>query len=160
MRQLILCTSLCVLSACSGDNLDNPVKTCKSVTAVLLDSPIPVTTQDTQQQTDEQQVVTLNFQLSDAKKDITVVCRYKPALISDDSGVELFGKFERVPSSVIINGQSTPKRTLFDAINQATLNAGGEVLKDANKAGLEMINDAKDMGKKMADDVNDVIQNQ
>jgi len=159
MRLLILCTSLCVLSACSGNNLDNPVKTCKAVTAVLLGSPIPTTVQETQQQTDDQQVVTLNFQLLDAKKEVTAVCSYKPALVGEDSGVGLFGEFERVPSSVVINGQSVPKRSLFDAINQATLNAGSEVLKDANKAGLEMMNDAKDMGKQMANDVNDVIQN-
>jgi hypothetical protein len=129
MRQLILCTSLCVLSACSGDNLDNPVKTCKSVTAVLLGSSIPATVQDAQKQTDGKQVVTLNFKLSDAKKKVKVICSYKPALVGEDSEVELFGQYERVPSSVIINGQSVPKRTLFDAINQATLSAGTELLK-------------------------------
>jgi hypothetical protein len=160
MRQLILLSSLCVLSACSGDNLDTPIKTCKSVTSVLLGTQIPASVQETQQQTDEKQIVSLNFKLSDEKREINVHCTYKPAAVGEDSGVELFGTFERTPSIVTINGQSVPRRTLFNAVNQATLNAGRQVAKEVNNVGLDMLNNAKDTSKQMADDVNEFIQKQ
>lgn len=160
MRKILLLSGLCLLTACSGDNLDTPIKTCKSVTSVLLGTQIPATVQETQQQTDEIQTVILNFQLSDEKKNIKAVCTYKTAAVGEDSEVELFGKFERVPSKVTINGQVVPQRTLFDAINQATVNAGSQVAKDVNKKGLEVINDAKEAGKGMANEVNDFIQKQ
>jgi hypothetical protein len=160
MRQFILFSSLCLLSACSGDNLDTPIKTCKAVTSVLLGAKIPTTVQETQQQTDEKQVVNLSFQGSDQKREININCTYKRAAVGEDSEVELFGKFERTPSLVTINGQSVPRRALFDAINQATLNAGRDVAKDMNKVGVEMFNNAKDTSKQMADDVNDFIQKQ
>ena len=160
MRQLILLTSLCVLSACSGDNLDSPIKTCQSVTASLLGSPLPSTLQVREHQTDKVQTVGLDFQLSDEKKTMNVVCTYQLAPSGDEAGEALFGQFERVPSSVLINGKSISKENLFNAINQATLSAGKKAIKDANEAGLEVINDAKNKGKEMANDVNDLIQKQ
>lgn len=160
MRQFILLSGLCLLSACSGDNLDSPIKTCKSVTSVLLGTQIPTTVQESQQQANEKQIVNLKFQLSDQKRQMDVNCTYNPATVGEDSEVELFGKFERTPSLVTINGQSVPRRALFNAINQATVNAGQEVVKDVNKIGVEMLNNAKDTSKQMADDVNDFIQKQ
>lgn len=160
MHKILLLSGLCLLTACSGDNLDTPIKTCKSVTSVLIGEKIPATTEETQQQTDETQTVTLSFQLSDEKKNIKAVCTYKTATVGEDSEVELFGKFERVPSKVTINGQVIPQRTLFDAINQAMLNAGSQVAKEMNKKGLEALHDAKEAGKGMANEVNDFIQKQ
>ncbi len=160
MHKILLLSSLCLLTACSGDNLDTPIKTCKSVAFVLLGAQVPANVQETQQQTDEIQTVTLNFQLSDEKKNIKAICTYKKAPVGEDSGVELFGQFERVPSKMTINGQAVPQRALFDAINQATVNAGRQVAKDVNKKGLEMLNNAKDAGKGMANEVNDFIQKQ
>ncbi|MCK5918858.1 MAG: hypothetical protein KAG34_10545 [Cocleimonas sp.] len=160
MRKILLLSGLCLLAACSGDNLDTPIKTCKSISSVLLGSDIPATVQETQQQTDETQTVTLNFQLSDEKKNIKTICTYKTAATGEESGVELFGKFERVPSKMTINGQAVPQRALFDAINKATLNAGRQVAKDVNQKGLDMMNNTKEAGKDMASDVNDFIQKQ
>jgi hypothetical protein len=160
MRQIILLSGLCLLTACSGDNLDTPIKTCKSVASVLLGSQIPATVQEAQQQTDAAQTVILSFQLSDQKKDIMVICGYSPAPVGQEADEGLFGKFERVPSSMQINGQAVPRQALFDAVNQATVNAGRQVAKDVNKEGLEMMHNAKDAGKKMADGVNDFIQKQ
>jgi hypothetical protein len=160
MRQLLLLSGLCLLSACSGDNLDTPIKTCKAVASVVLGYQIPATTQEKQQKSDKKQMITLSFQAADEKQAVNVACTYKLALVGEDSEVELFGQFERVPSIMIINGQSVPQRTLFDAINQATVNAGRQVAKDVNKAGAEILNNAKETGKKVADDVNDFIQKQ
>ncbi|HIO92269.1 MAG TPA: hypothetical protein EYG68_05410 [Leucothrix mucor] len=160
MHKIILLSGLCLLTACSGDNLDTPIKTCKSVASVLLAAQIPATAQETQQQTSEAQVVVLNFRLSDEQKDVTVNCIYEPAAMGEDSNVDLFGEFERVPSKMTINGQVVPRRALFDAVNQATLNAGKQVAKDVNQKGLDMINNAKETGKGMANNVNDFIQKQ
>ena len=160
MHKILLLSSLCLLTACSGDNLDTPIKTCKSVAFVLLGAQVPANAQETQQQTDETQTVTLNFQLSDEKKNIKAICTYKKAAVGEDSGVELFGQFEHVPSKMTINGQAVPQRALFDAINQATVNVGRQVAKDVNKKGLEMLNNAKDASKGVASEVNDFIQKQ
>jgi len=160
MHKILLLSGLCLLTACSGDNLDTPIKTCKSVASVLLGTQIPATIQEAQQETSESQTVILSFELSDEKKKTTAICNYKIAPTGGDSGVELFGKFERVPSRMTINGQVVPQRTLFDAINQATVNAGRQVAKDVNKKGLEMMNNAKEAGKGMADNVNEFIQKQ
>ncbi len=171
MRPLLLLTSLSLLSACSGDNLDSPIKTCKEVTTVLLGTQLPSTMQTREHQSDEAQTVVLDFQLSDQKKTMNVVCTYKTAPASDESGEALFGKFERVPSGVLINGKSTSRESLINAIHQATASAGKKAIKDANEAGLEIINKAKTTGKQIADeakttgkqianDVNDFIQKQ
>ena len=132
MRQLILLSTLCVLTACSGDNLDSPIKTCQAVTATLLGTQLPETMQTREHESNDTQTVVLDFQLSDQKKTMNVVCTYKPATVGEDSGVELLGKFERVPSGLLINGKSTPREALFKAINKATVTAGKEVAKEAN----------------------------
>jgi hypothetical protein len=160
MRQIILLSGLCLLTACSGDNLDTPIKTCKSVASILLGSHIPATVQEAQQQTDVAQTVILSFQLPNQNKDTMVICNYSLAPVGQETDEGLFGKFERVPSAMQINGQTIPRQALFDAINQATVNAGRQVVKDANKAGAEILQNAKNTGKKMADDVNDFIQKQ
>ena len=160
MRQVLLLSGLCFLSACSENNLDTPIKTCKSVASVVLGYQLPATTQEAQQQSDTKQIVKISFQGSDEKQVVNVSCTYKLALVGENSEVELFGKFERVPSIMMINDQAVPQRTLFDAINQATINAGRQVAKEVNKAGLEALDHAKEVGKKAADDVNDFIQKQ
>ncbi|MCK5812759.1 MAG: hypothetical protein KAH03_00805 [Cocleimonas sp.] len=133
MRQLVLLSSLCILTACSGDNLDSPIKTCQAVTAALLGTPLPATMQTRQHESSETQTVMLDFQLSDEKKTMNVVCTYKTALVGEDSGVELIGKFERVPSGLIINGKNTPREALFKAINNATVTAGKKVAQETNE---------------------------
>ncbi len=171
MRNLILLGSLCVLSACTGDDLDTPIKTCQSVTTSLLGTQLPENLQARKHETDKVQTVVLDFRLADKQKNMNVVCTYNLAPVGEDSDIALFGKFERTPSAVLINGKSTSRENLFNAINQATISAGKKAIKETNEAGAEMLNnaketgtemlqDAKETGKKIANDVNDFIQKQ
>ena len=171
MRNLILLGSLCFLSGCTGDDLDTPTKTCQSVTATLLGTQLPEKLQTREHQTNEKQTIVLDFQLSNEQKNTNVVCTYKLAPVGENSDIALFGKFERVPSMVSINGKTVSNKELFNAINQTTVNAGKKLIKETNEAGrkmlnnaseagAEILNEAKNKGKKIANDVNDFIQKQ
>ena len=133
MRKLIMISGFCIfLNACTGDDLDTPIKTCKAVTAVLINAQVPATVKATQQETGDMQVTTLDFNLSDEKKPVNVVCSYKVAFVGQEASSDLFGKFERVPSKMVINGNNVTQEDLIRAINSATLQAGKKALKDAN----------------------------
>ena len=133
MRKLIMMSGFCVLlSACTGDDLDTPIKTCKAVTAILINAQVPATVKAIQKEAEGMQITTLNFNLSDEKKLVNVVCSYKAASEGQEESFDLFGDFERVPSKVTINGNNVPRENLIRAINSATLQAGKKVAKDAN----------------------------
>ncbi|RTZ63968.1 MAG: hypothetical protein DSZ29_06210 [Aquificaceae bacterium] len=133
MRKLIIVSSFCfLLSACTGDDLDTPIKTCKAITAVLIHAQVPETVKATQKETGDVQVTTLDFNLSDEKETVNVVCSYKLAEVGQEASEDLFGKYERVPSKMVINGNNVVQKDLMRAINTATLQAGKKALKDAN----------------------------
>ena len=136
MRQLVLLSSLCVLlSACSGNDLDSPVKTCQSVASILIGSALPSNIQATQKDNSDGQIVILAFQLSDEQREMNVECRYELESASGgDSDTELFGKYEKVPSEMLINGQAVRRPDLIRAINSATVQAGKKVVKEADAA--------------------------
>ncbi len=134
MRQLVLLSSLCVLlSACSGNDLDSPVKTCQSVASILIGSALPSNIQATQKDNSDGQIVILAFQLSDEQREMNVECRYELES-GGDSDTELFGKYEKVPSGMLINGQAVRRPDLIRAINSATVKAGKKVVKEADAA--------------------------
>ena len=133
MRKLIVISGFCVLlSACTGDDLDTPIKTCKAVTAVLINAQVPATVKATQQEKEGMQITTLDFNLSDEKKLVNVVCGYEVASEGQEESFDLFGEFERVPSKMTINGNNVSREDLIRAINSATLKAGKKAVKDAN----------------------------
>ena len=126
-------SSFCVLlSACTGDDLDTPIKTCKAVTAVLINAQVPTTVKTVQKEAGDMQVTTLDFNLSDEKKLVNVVCSYKATSVEQEESADLFGEFERVPSKMTINGNNVSREDLMRAINSATLQAGKKAVKDAN----------------------------
>ncbi len=133
MSKLVMVGSLCaLLSACSGDDLDTPIKTCKAVTAVLINAQVPEAVKATQQVAGDMQSVTLDFNLSDEKRLVNVVCGYKKASVGEEEGSDLFGDYERVPSKMTINGNNVSPQDLIKAINSATFQAGKKALNEAN----------------------------
>lgn len=137
-KWLMLAVSTGLFAGCSGHNLDSPLKTCKTVTAVLAGNKAVIWHGEKQtEQSGVQLQVTLDFRLEDQPESqlSQAVCIY--GLSSQDMDYRnAMGEYANVPTKLLINGQPIPERDLVQAINRATADTaktlGEEALQKLN----------------------------
>lgn len=123
MRNGVVLLTIAGLAACSGHNLDTPIKTCKAVMGTLAAGKELVWHGERQEeQKDVQLVVTLEFRFADQPADQVsqAVCIY--GLSSPDLDYRLaMGEYSNVPTKMLVNGKPIPDWDLVQAINRATV---------------------------------------
>ncbi|MFN3786745.1 MAG: hypothetical protein ACK4RS_07885, partial [Thiothrix sp.] len=123
MQKWLIFTAVAgVFTGCSGHNLDSPLKTCRTVTAVLAGNKAVIWHGERQtEQTGVQLQVILDFRLEDQPETqlSQAVCVY--GLSSQDMDYRnAMGEYVNVPTKLFINGRPIPDQDLMQAINRAT----------------------------------------
>jgi hypothetical protein len=131
MRKLCLMLFIDGLVACSGEHaLDNPIKTCKTVTTVLAgDKGVIWQGEKQMEQKGVQLQVTLDFILvGQAPGEVSqAVCVFGQS--SQDMDVRnTLGEYANTPTSMMINGMPIPTNDLVQAVNRATANTANSIL--------------------------------
>lgn len=132
MHKLLLGVGLLLLGACSGGHsLDNPIKTCKAVTATLAGGKGIIWHAEKQtEQKGVQLQVTLDFALvgQPAGELSQSVCVY--GLSSQDMDYRnAMGEYANTPTSMMINGMPIPTNDLVQAVNRATVESVQEIIR-------------------------------
>lgn len=138
-KWLILAVLTGLFAGCSGHNLDSPIKTCKTVTAVLAGNKAVIWHGEQQtEQSGVQLQVTLDFRLEDQPETqlSQAVCIYGLSSENMDYRISM-GEYSNVPTKLLINGQPIPDMDLVQAINRATVDTakaiGQETLQKLNR---------------------------
>ena len=126
-----------ILVGCSGGHdLDNPVKTCRSVAMALAgDKGIIWHSEKQTEQAGEHRQVTLEFSLvGQAQGEVSqAVCIY--GLSSHDMDYRnTFGEYTNTPTGMMINGVPVPETDLFQAVNRATVDTANKVIQQGKEA--------------------------
>jgi len=125
-----------LVAGCSNSREDVRVTLCKDIVSVQIGSSVEMTGTSTQAKGQQQAAVRVNF--SAQGRAGQAVCYYDHDAVEDTALnlSEPLSAFSTSPSAVVIDGRKLSRRDLAEAVKQAMLKQGGELLERAKK-GIE-----------------------